>query len=102
MPKQVANFPISDGEVDQPIYEGPQTRSCTNNLMKANILMDQTFDIEESSITNRPAQSESFRDLILDQQVFAVYINKFSQYTSSVVTWWKLGHIPLIVDQDFC
>ena len=23
--EQVANFPISDGEVDQPIYEGPQT-----------------------------------------------------------------------------
>ena len=58
--KQVANFPISDGEVDQPIYEGPQTWSCTRNLMKANILMDQMFDIEGSSITNRPAQLELF------------------------------------------
>ena len=49
VPEQVANFPISDGEVDQPVYEGPQTRSCTRNLMKANILMDQLFDIEGSS-----------------------------------------------------
>ena len=77
VPEQVANFPISDGEVDQPIYEGPQTRSSTRNLMKANILMDQMFDIEGSSITNRPTQSESFRDLILEfwyQQVFTVYM----------------------------
>ena len=60
VPEQVANFSISDGEVDQPIYEGPQTRSCTRNLMKANILMDQMFDIKGLSITNRPTQSESF------------------------------------------
>ena len=60
VPEQVANFPISDGEVDQPIYEGPQTQSCTRNLMKANILMDQMFDIEGSSITSRPTQSELF------------------------------------------
>ena len=60
VPEQVDNFPISDGEVDQPIYEGPQTWSRTINLMKANILMDQMFDIEGSSSTNRPTQSESF------------------------------------------
>ena len=60
VPEQVDNFPISDGEVDQPIYEGPQTQIHTRNLMKANILMDQMFDIEGSSITNRPTQLESF------------------------------------------
>ena len=43
--KQVDNFPISDGEVDQPVYEGPQTQSHTKQLMKANILMDQMLDI---------------------------------------------------------
>ena len=45
--EQVDNFQSfdSDGEVDQPIYEGPQTCSCTKKLMKANILMDQLFDI---------------------------------------------------------
>ena len=77
VPEQADNFPISDGEVDHPIYEGPQTRSHTRNLMKANILMDQMFDIEGSFVTNRPTQSELFRDLILEfwyQQVFAVYI----------------------------
>ena len=45
VPEQVDNFPPSDGEVGQPIYKGPQTQSCTRNLMKANILMDQMFDI---------------------------------------------------------
>ena len=48
VPEQVDNFPTSDGEVDQPIYEGPQTQSCTRNLMKANSLMDQMFDTQES------------------------------------------------------
>ena len=77
VPEQVANFPTSDGEIDQPVHKGPQTRSHTRNLMKANILMDQMFDIEGSSTTNMPAQSESFQDLILEfwyQQVFAVYM----------------------------
>ena len=60
VPEQVANFPISDGEVDQPVYKGPQTQSRTRNLMKANILMDQMFGIEGSSTTNMPAQLESF------------------------------------------
>ena len=60
VPEQVDNFPTSDGEVDQPIYEEPQTQSRTRNLMKANILMDQMFDIEGSSITNRPTQLELF------------------------------------------
>ena len=60
VPEQVANFPTSDGEIDQPVHKGPQTLSHTRNLMKANILMDQMFDIEGSSTTNMPAQSESF------------------------------------------
>ena len=30
----------NDGEVDQPIYEGPQTQSCTRKLLKANLLID--------------------------------------------------------------
>ena len=43
--EQVDNFPIVNGEIDQPVYEGPQTWSHTKNLMKANVLMDQMFDI---------------------------------------------------------
>ena len=37
--EQVDNFPDvdSDGEVDQPVYEGPQTWSHTKQLMKANV-----------------------------------------------------------------
>ena len=75
--KQVDNFPTSDGEVDQPIYEGSQTRSHTRNLMKANILMNQMFDIQESSSDIIPKPYESIRDLILEywyKQIFTVYM----------------------------
>ena len=29
--EQVDNFPTVDGEIEQPVYEGPQTQSCTKN-----------------------------------------------------------------------
>ena len=71
--EQVDNFPISDGEVDQPVYKGPQTRSHTKQLMKANILMDQMFDIQSNEIcddivdiidmSDKPV--ESIKDLVL-------------------------------------
>ena len=83
--EQVDNFPIIDGEVDQPIYERPQTQSHTKKLMKANILMDQMFDIHSGKIyddivdvvetSEEPV--ESIRDLILQfwyQQAFTVYV----------------------------
>ena len=76
VPEQVDNFPASDEEIDQPIYEGPQTQSHTRNLMKANILMDQMFDTHESFDTISIPR-ESIRDLILKfwyQQVFTVYM----------------------------
>ena len=41
--EQVDNFLVNDSEVDQPVYEGPQTQSHTRQLMKANTLMDQMF-----------------------------------------------------------
>ena len=47
---QVDNFSNNDGEVDQPVYEGPQTRSHTRKLMKANCLMADLFDIETVEI----------------------------------------------------
>ena len=77
VPEQVDIFPTSDGELDQPVYKGPQTRSHTRNLMKANILMDQMFDVADSSSNNIHVQSESIQDLILEfwyQQVFTVYM----------------------------
>ena len=73
---QVDNFPVSDGEVDQPVYEGPQTWSHSKKLMKANILMDQMFDIDQISVSEVVENPESFKDLILKfwyQQVFTVY-----------------------------
>ena len=83
--EQVDNFPLGDGEVDQPVYEGPQTQSHTKKLMKANILMDQMFDIHSGEtcddivdIIEMPdKQVESMRDLILQfwyQQAFTVYM----------------------------
>ena len=81
--EQVDNFPISDGEVDQPVYEGPQTQSHTKKLMKTNILMDQMFDVdyvhisEADNVVDSVQSTESLRDLILQfsyQQVFTVYM----------------------------
>ena len=74
-------------------------------LMKANILMDQMFDIQSNEICNdvidlidmSDIPVESIRDLILQ-----FCTNKFSWFIRSVVTWLKLGHVPLIAGQDFC
>ena len=84
---QVDNFSNSDGEVDQPVYEGPQTGSHTRQLMKANCLMANLFDVETGDLcdevsdvlivtdeSNPPA--ESLRTLILEfwyKQVFTFY-----------------------------
>ena len=84
---QVDNFSNSVGEVDQPVYEGPQTRSHTRKLMKANCLMANLFDVETGDLcdevsdvlivtdeSNPPA--ESLRTLILEfwyKQVFTFY-----------------------------
>ena len=83
--EQVDNFPIVDGEIDQPVYEGPQTWSHTKQLMKAIVLMDQMFDIHSSEICDNifyvikipDDPVESIRDLILQfwyQQAFTVYM----------------------------
>ena len=74
-------------------------------LMKANILMDQMFDIQSNKICNdvidlmdmSDIPLESIGDLILQ---FCTY--KFSRFIRSVVTWLKPGHVPLIASQDFC
>ena len=47
---QVDNFSNDDGEVDWPVYEGPQTRNHIRKLMKANCLMAELFDIETGKI----------------------------------------------------
>ena len=80
---QVDNFSNSDGEIDQPVYEGPQTRSCTKNLMKANVLMNNLFDMQSGEICDEIPEilivddkPESLKDLILEfwyQQVFTLY-----------------------------
>ena len=83
--REVDNFPIVDGEVDQPVYEGPQTQSHTKQLMRANVLMDQMFDVTSGEIfdditdiiemPDKPV--ESIRNPILQfwyQQAFTVYM----------------------------
>ena len=81
---QVDNFSIYDGEVDQPVYEGPQTRSHTRKLAKANLLMNNLFDIESGNICDditdifvlEEKHSESIRDPILNfwyKQLFTIY-----------------------------
>ena len=82
---QVDNFSDNDGEVDQPVYEGPQTRSHTRKLMKANCLMADLFDIETGEICDdvsdvivvvSEVNDKSIRDLVLEfwyKQVFTFY-----------------------------
>ena len=81
---QVDNVSNSDGEVDQPVYEGPQTRSRTNKLMKANLLMSDLFDVQSGEICDEildvfivdDKPGESLKDLILEfwyQQIFMIY-----------------------------
>ena len=83
--EQVDNFPVVDGEIDHPVYDGPQTQSRTKNLMKANVLMDQMFDIHSDKICDdivdvvemSEEPVESIRDLILQfwyLQAFTVYL----------------------------
>ena len=81
---QVDNFSIYDGKVDQPVCEGPQTWSHTRKLAKANLLMNNLFDIESGNICNEitdifvieEKHNESIRDLILKfwyKQLFTIY-----------------------------
>ena len=83
--EQVDNFPVVDGKIDQPVYDGPRTRSHTKQLMKANVLMDQMFDINSGMICDdivdvvemSEEPVESIKDLILQfwyQQAFTVYM----------------------------
>ena len=78
---QVDNFSNDDGEVDQPVYEGPQTWSHIRILMKANCLMANLFDIETGKICDvvsdiivvSEVNDKSIRDLVLEfwyKQVF--------------------------------
>ena len=81
---QVDYFSNSDGEVDQPVYEGPQTRSHTSKLMKANLLMNNLFDVQSGEVCDEISDvfivdgkpRESLKDLILEfwyQQIFMIY-----------------------------
>ena len=101
---QVDNFSIDDSEVDQPVYEGPQTRSHTRKLMKANCLMANLFDIETGEICDDVSDvivvvpevnDKSIRDLVWNSGT-----NRSSCFTVSVVTWLKPGRIPFIARQD--
>ena len=72
---QVDNFSDNDGEIDQPVYEGPQTQSHTRKLMKANCSMADLFDIKTGKICDdvsdvivvvSEVNDKSIRDLVLE------------------------------------
>ena len=46
-PEQIQDDVTSSDLDDQPIYQGPQTRSRTKALMKANLVMNECFHIDE-------------------------------------------------------
>ena len=84
---QVVNFSNSDGEVGQPAYEGPQTRSRIRKLMKANCLMANLFDVHSDELCDEVPEVltvldessppvESLRTQILEfwyKQIFTFY-----------------------------
>ena len=51
---------------DQPIHPGPQTRSHTKALMKANLLMNKCFQVDETFSPAIPiAEREPISSLII-------------------------------------
>ena len=85
--EQVNESQSEGGEVDQSIYEGPQTRSRTRKLAKANLLLDDLFDISTGEVCDditditdlgdeHPICNESIKELILQfwfYQVQTIY-----------------------------
>ena len=79
---QVDNFSNGEGEVDQHVYERPQTH--TRKLMKANAIMANLFDIQSNEVCDEISEvliveeepTESLKDLTLEfwyKQVFTFY-----------------------------
>ena len=58
-PEQIQDDVPSSDLDDQPIYQGPQTRSQTKALMKANLVMNECFDIDE---TFQPERATTCRE----------------------------------------
>ena len=52
---------IDDSLEDQPIQQGPMTHSHTKALMKANLLMSEHFDIDNSFCPEKTVQSEGIQ-----------------------------------------
>ena len=61
-PEQIQSEVIESDLDDQPVYQGPQTQSHTKALMKANLVMNECFQIDN---TFQPAsKTESVSALI--------------------------------------
>ena len=61
-PEQIQSEVIESDLDDQPVYQGPQTQSCTKALMKVNLIMNECFQVDD---TFQPAsETESISALI--------------------------------------
>ena len=60
-PEQIQDDVQMNDPEDQPIYQGPQTRSHSKALMKANLLMNECFQVDEMF---SPAMPTARRELI--------------------------------------
>ena len=70
---QVDNFSSDDGEVDQPVYEGPQTRNRTRKLMKANTIMANLFDIQSNEVCDEISEVLIVEEEFWYKQFFMFY-----------------------------
>ena len=47
-PEEIQSEVIESDLDDQPVYQGPQTWSCTKALMKANLIMNECFQVSDT------------------------------------------------------
>ena len=51
-PEQIQDDDHMSDLEDQPVYKGPQTQTCTEALMKANLIMNEYKSLNESQFNN--------------------------------------------------
>ena len=82
---------------DQPVYEGPQTRSHTKALIKANLIMNKYFQIDK---TFSPATSIARSELIGSLVGHFLYLQAACYIIGSMI-WLMPEHISVVKIFEF-
>ena len=65
--EQIQSEVVESDLEDQPVYQSPQTRRCTKALMKANLVMNKCFQIDD---TFQPASETELISILIGQFLF--------------------------------